>query len=137
MGLFSSSNKDPEADFIMLDGIPSVSMGTTVTLGISGQVLTVKDRGSDTLTYTLPACRIKNIYIGSEAQIINKKINVHGEIVVNGIVIEALRALIGDGDKHRYFMIIFYDFKQTILFEITNEAKTLRLYNKLNPMISN
>ena len=56
--------------------------------------------------------------------------------MVNGIVIEALRDLIGDGDKHRYFMIIFYDFKQTLLFEITNEAKTLRLYNKLNPMIS-
>ena len=84
----------------------------------------------------MPASRIKNIYMGYEKQIVNKKINVHGEIVVHGIVIEALRDLIGDGDKHRYFMIIFYDFKQTLLFEITNEAKTLRLYNKLNPMIS-
>ena len=73
MGLFSSSNKDPEADFIMLDGIPSVSRGTTVTLGISGQVLTVKDRGSDTSLYTLPASRIKNIYMGSENQMFTVK----------------------------------------------------------------
>lgn len=136
MGLFGGSNKEPKANFTLIDGIESLRNGSTVNIGISGEILTIKDEFGYTPAFTLPITRIKGAYIYPESHIVKKREIVNGETVVDGIVLGPLANQIGYGDKERHFMIIVYDFKRVLSFEVIDKANTYRVITKLRSKVS-